>query len=122
MKKQHVILVLFLFFIIGNSNAQQTKIYTHDNVAYDKALSLYKSEQYLVSQILFEKIKNTTNDTQVKGDCTYYIANSAVRLNQRNADELMERFVEEYPTSSKRNAAFNDVGDYYFKTVSMLMP
>ncbi len=115
MKKQHVILVLLLFFIIGKSNAQQTKIYTHDNVAYNKALSLYKSEQYLVSQTLFEKIKNTTDDTQVRGNCAYYIANSAVRLNQRNADELMERFVEDYPTSNKRNAAFNDVGDYYFR-------
>ncbi|NQY28607.1 MAG: tetratricopeptide repeat protein [Flavobacteriaceae bacterium] len=115
MKKQHVILVLLLFIIIGNSNAQQTKIYTHDNVTYDKALSLYKSEQFLVSQTLFEKLKNTTDDTQIKGNCAYYIANSAVRLNQRNADELMERFVEDYPTSNKRNAAFNDVGDYYFR-------
>ena len=115
MKKQHVILVLLLFFIIGKSNAQQTKIYTHDNVAFNKALSLYKSEQYLVSQTLFEKIKNTTDDTQIKGNCAYYIANSAVRLNQRNADELMERFVENYPTSNKRNAAFNDVGNYYFR-------
>jgi len=115
MKKQHVILVLLLFLVIGNSNAQQTKIYTHDDVAYTKALSLYKSEQYLVSQSLFEKIKNTTADIQIKGDCAYYIANSAVRLNQRNADELMEGFVEDYPSSNKRNAAFYDVGDYYFR-------
>jgi len=115
MKKQHIILVLLLFFIIDKSNAQRTKIYTHDKVAYNKALSLFKSEQYLASQTLFDKIKNTTDDVQVKGDCAYYIANSAVRLNQRNADELMEDFVEDYPTSNKRNAAFNDVGDYYFR-------
>ena len=62
MKKQHIIVALFLIFIIGKSSAQQTKIYTHDKASYGKALSLYKSEQYLVSQTLFEKIKNTTND------------------------------------------------------------
>jgi len=115
MKKQHVIVILLLFFIVGKSNAQQTKIYTHDNVAYAKALSLYNSEQFLISQTLFEKIKNSTDDIQIKGECAYYIANSAVRLNQRNADELIERFVEDYPTSNKHNAAFYDVGTYYFR-------
>src|SRR5690606_34965347 len=47
-------------------------------------------------------------------DCAYYIANSAVRLNQQNADRLIEKFVEDYPTSTKRNTAFVDVADYYF--------
>jgi len=115
MKKQYILSLLLFLLTLSYGVAQQTKIYTHDNVKYQKALSLYKSEQYLVSQILFEKIKNSADDVQVKGDCEYYIANCAVRLNQRNADDLMERFVENYPTSIKRNAAFNDVGNYYFR-------
>lgn len=115
MKKQHLLAALLFFLILVKSSAQQTKIYTHENVDYLKALSLYQTEQYLVSQTLFEKIKNSVNDVQLKGDCEYYIANCAVRLNQRNADDLMERFVENNPTSIKRNAAFNDVGDYYFR-------
>ena len=38
-----------------------------------------------------------------------------MRLNQQNADELVEQFVEQYPTSTKRNTAFLDVADYYFE-------
>lgn len=115
MRKQHIVNTLLLFLIINLSNAQQSKIYTHDDVAYLKALSLYKSEQYVASQGLFQKIKNEIKDEQIKGECSYYIANCAVRLNQQNADGLMERFVEDYPTSTKKNVAFNDVGDYYFR-------
>ncbi|MGB7394358.1 MAG: tetratricopeptide repeat protein, partial [Pricia sp.] len=39
-----------------------------------------------------------------------------VRLNQLGADRLMESFVENYPTSTKRNSAFVDVAEYYFET------
>ena len=115
MGKQHIVSILLFTFIVNFSHAQQSKIYTHDNAMYLKALSLYKSEQYVASQGLFQKIKNEINDNDLKGDCAYYIANCAVRLNQQNADGLMESFVEGYPTSIKRNKAFNDVGDYYFR-------
>jgi TolA-binding protein len=115
MKKLHVLLVLLLLIMNSESYAQKTKIYTYDNLAYDKALSLFNSEQYLVAQTLFQEILNTSTNSKIQEDCSYFIANSAVRLNQRNADELIERFVEDYPISSKRNTAFNDVGNYYFK-------
>jgi tetratricopeptide (TPR) repeat protein len=115
MRKPHIVSILLFVFIAHFSQAQQSKIYTHDEVVYLKALSLYKSEQYVASQALFQKIKNEVNDEQLKGDCAYYIANCAVRLNQQNADGLVEKFVENYPTSTKRNKAFNDVGDYYFR-------
>ena len=51
----------------------------------------------------------------MQSDCAYYIANCAVRLNQQNADKLVEDFVKKYPTSPKRNTAFVDVADYYFE-------
>ena len=110
-------LTSFIFFLIMTVavQAQKTKVYTHDKVTYQKALSLYNSEQYLASQHMFEKIKRQADDEEVQSDCSYYIANCAVRLNQINADELMEDFVDQYPTSTKRNEAFKDVGDFYFR-------
>ncbi|TYA64989.1 tetratricopeptide repeat protein, partial [Seonamhaeicola marinus] len=80
-----------------------------------KALSLYNNNQYLAAQSLFESVKKTTKEGVLKSDCAYYIANCAVRLNQQNADDLVEDFVEEYPTSTKRNTAFVDVANYYFE-------
>ena len=43
---------------------------------------------------------------EVESDCVYYIANCAIRLNQIGADVLVERFVENYPTSTKTNQAY----------------
>ncbi|MDX1470485.1 MAG: hypothetical protein R3213_03235, partial [Flavobacteriaceae bacterium] len=86
--------------------AQQTATYTNDLVEYQKALTLYNNSQYLAAQSLFDAVEDQTNDENLKGDCAYYIANCAVRLNQRNADEMVLEFVEEYPTSTKTNTAF----------------
>ncbi|MEP5340491.1 MAG: tetratricopeptide repeat protein [Algibacter sp.] len=94
--------------------AQQSATYTSDLVDYQKALSLYNNQQYRASQSLFNTVKKTANKEILQSDCAYYIANCAVRLNQQNADGLIENFVKDYPTSTKRNTAFVDVADYYF--------
>ena len=54
---------------------------------------MYNNEQYLAAQKLFADVKEQATDEKIKGDCAYYVANAAVRLNQPGADELMERFV-----------------------------
>ncbi|MEH6405842.1 MAG: tetratricopeptide repeat protein [Leeuwenhoekiella sp.] len=95
--------------------AQQSAAYTNDLLKFNKALTLYNSKQYLAAQTLFDDVKQQSDDPTTKGDCAYYIANAAVRLNQSGADQLMQDFVEEYPTSTKRNSAFLDVADYYFE-------
>ena len=94
--------------------AQQSAIYTNSLVDYQKALSLYNNQQYQASQSLFKSVKQTADKNVLQSDCAYYIANCAVRLNQQNADRLIENFVKDYPTSTKRNTAFVDVADYYF--------
>ena len=108
------LLVAFILYTTA-SVAQQTAIYTNDLAAYNKALSLYNNNQYLASQTLFEEVKAASTYETVKGDCAYYIANAAVRLNQQGADNLMLDFVTDYPTSTKRNSAFLDVASYYFE-------
>lgn len=114
MHKIKLILVALVLFTTVTI-AQQSAIYTNSFTKYNKALALYNSKQYLAAQTLFEEVKTETNDGTIKGDCSYYIANAAVRLNQQGADDLMQQFVSEYPTSTKRNSAFLDVASYYFE-------
>ena len=111
-KKQ---LILVFIFTTTFLFAQKSAIYTSSFQDYQKALTLYNNQQYKAAQSLFDDIKYSTEDEVLKSDCSYYIANCAVRLNQKNADDLIEEFVEEYPTSTKRNTAFLDVADYYFE-------
>ncbi|MBA4276622.1 tetratricopeptide repeat protein [Flavobacterium sp.] len=95
--------------------AQKSAIYTHDSKDFDKALSLYKEGQYASAQIIFEKVKSAAANEELISDCSYYVANCAIRTNQPNADVLMEHFVTDYPTSVKQNQAYIEVAHYYFK-------
>jgi len=96
--------------------AQETKIYTHDQKDYQDALALYNNEQYQAAQSIFSKVKEDTDNLETKANSAYYEATAAVRLNQLGADRLMEEFVRNYPTSTKRNSAYVDVAEYYFNT------
>lgn len=104
----------FLIFATHTIWAQQSSIYTHDLKEFDKAVALYKDKQYQSAQILFDNVKNNVTNDEIKADCAYYIANCAIRLNQMGADDLIEQFVEDYPTSTKQNQAYIEVAHYYF--------
>ena len=95
-------------------NAQQTAIYSHDLKEFDRAIALYKDKQYQSAQILFDKVQSQTTNQEVQADCAYYIANCAIRLNQLGADAMIEKFVTDYPTSTKQNQAYIEVAHYYF--------
>ncbi|MBQ0738349.1 tetratricopeptide repeat protein, partial [Aquimarina celericrescens] len=73
------------------------------------------NHQYKAAQTLFKEVKSNAKTTSLESDCAYYVANCAVRLNQSNADELMEDFVQNYPSSTKRNSAYINVANYYFE-------
>ena len=84
-------------------------------VAYNHAIDLYQNKDYDAAQMLFEKIKDDFDDaSELKARCHYYEAFCAIRLGQQDADELMKGFFEKYPTSTKRNNAYLEVGEYYF--------
>jgi TolA-binding protein len=111
-----IALPLVVFLATLTISAQQATIYTNSLAAYNHAVELYQNKAYLAAQEKFINIRlQFDNAYEMKANCDYYIANSAIRLEQPNADELMQQFVDKYPTSSKNNRASIDVADYYFK-------
>jgi len=114
---RRISMLFFLLLIVGISkvSGQQSAIYTHPLSDFDNAVVLYKDKQYQSAQILFEKVKQESKDQDVQADCAYYAANCAIHLNQNDADEMMEKFVADYPTSSKQNQAYIEVAQYYFE-------
>lgn len=112
---KNLIFVSLFLLISFKTYSQQTAAFTNDLVEFNQALELYSNNQFLAAQSLFSRIKENANQETVKSDCSYYIANCAVRLNQQDADQLMEDFVTNYPTSIKRNSAFIDVANFYFE-------
>ncbi len=114
MHKYARLLFTISLFTVATVSAQNSEIYTHELKDYDKALYLYNNKQYLSAQILFDKVKAETNNADIKGDCAYYSANAAIRLEQQDADSKMENFVRDYPSSTKQNQAYIEVAHFYF--------
>ena len=116
MNYKKVVLPMLVFFITLSLSAQKTEIYTNPLSEYNHAIELYQNKAYVAAQHKFNNIKSQfDNSSELRANCEYYAANCAVRLGQPNSDELMQQFVDKYPTSTKRNSAFIDVADYYFK-------
>lgn len=114
---RNVLMLFFVFFMAGipKVSGQQSAIYTNNLSEFDNAVKLFKDKQYQSAQILFEKVKQNNNSQDVQAECAYYIGICAIHLNQNNADELIEKFISDYPTSSKQNQAYIEVAQYYFE-------
>ncbi len=109
-------ILLFIFFILSNSIvAQKSIIDTSTITDFNNALELYNNKAYGAAQKTFDKVKKeAVQSSNLQADASYYDAMCAIKLNQTNADEKVLNFVEENPTSNKKNKAFFNVGNYYF--------
>lgn len=114
MRKKSLFLIGLLWMGLSEAEAQQSAIYTYNTEDFDRAVSLYKATQYQSAQIIFDRVKTATKDAEIQADCAYYSANCAIHLNQPDADEQIEHFVRDYPTSPKQNEAYLEVSKYYF--------
>jgi tetratricopeptide (TPR) repeat protein len=113
---RNILILSFMLFMAGipQVSAQQSAIYTNKLSEFDNAIFLFKDKQYQSAQILFEKVKQENISLDIQAECAYYIGICAIHLNQNNADELIEKFISDYPTSSKQNQAYVEVAQYYF--------
>jgi TolA-binding protein len=94
--------------------AQQSLGYQSELSTYQQALQLFQNDQYQAAKPLFVKVKQQAQNEEIKTNAAYYLANTAIRLNEPNAQQQIEDFVKDYPTSPKRNDAYMDVAEYYF--------
>jgi uncharacterized protein len=112
--KKHILSFAFTI-ICYTAFAQQSIVDVNMRTDFNNALKLYNTKAYRAAQKTFEKVKKESlQNTALKADASYYDAMCAVKLNQTNADEKVLTFVEENPTSNKKNKAFFNVGNYYF--------
>ena len=109
------VLTFTLLLTAFNGFTQQSIIDANLVTEFNNGLKLYNNKAYAAAQKKFDKVtKNYKPNTSIKTDASYYNAMCAVKLNQTDADEKVLSFVEENPTSNKKNKAFFNVGNYYF--------
>ncbi|MBA5793996.1 tetratricopeptide repeat protein [Flavobacterium sp. xlx-214] len=107
---------LYLSFLLGSLSvqAQQSHIYTQENKDFYDAVNLYNEQQYAVAQILFDKVKIKNTHDEIQAESAYYSANCAIRLGQAGAEQKINQFIYDYPTSAKQSQAYVDVSNFYF--------
>lgn len=115
MRKRSFLLYTLAAFGCGQMFAQQSIGYTHSNTDFDKAVTLFREEQYAAAQNLFDQINDREISQEMQADCAYYIAFCAVSLNQDGAEEKVNQFVNNYPTSAKQPQAYMAISNFYFK-------
>ena len=119
MKHYRNLLASLLLLFALTSLAQKSDIYTNPLKEYNHAVELYNNRDFVAARHLFDKVKSDfSNDSEYKANCEYYSAFSTIQLGEREGDQMMRDFVERYPTSTKQNTAFLEVGDYYFKNAN----
>ncbi len=115
--KKYFVLLLLISNIFQYVKAQETAIYTNELKDYYHAVSLYRDKAYVAAQSEFDKVITQFDEaSEMRANCAYYAANCAIHLGQKNADERMQDFVDNYPNSTKRNDAFMEVANYYYNT------
>mgnify|MGYP006147089085 FL=1 len=109
------LLSVFFFLTIFAAFSQQSIVDANVITNFNNALKLYNSKAYTAAQKTFEKVyKKAEKNSALKADASYYNAMCAIKLNQTNADKKVLAFVEENPTSNKKNKVFFIVGNHYF--------
>lgn len=111
---KHFAYVLFFLLFANVCRGQLSQAYTQPNAELSKALQLFNHKQYKAAQHFFLRQKNNTTDAQTLMLCDFYIASTAVRLQQAGAEMLMQNFLKEYPASGYATSAVVDVADFYF--------
>jgi TolA-binding protein len=109
-----ILLALFLGGTFSVS-AQKSTIYNSNLKDFETAVSLYNSGQYASARFVLDRLKTNSLSQEIQADWYYYTAMCAIRERQPNAGSLMERFVSDYPTSTRKNQACVEVGHFYFQ-------
>lgn len=103
--------VLWSFQVL---QAQQSVGQTAVIAEYQEGVQLFNNHNYLAAQKVFQDVMRKTNSSKIEANAAYYLAVSAIRTDDPTAEQKIEKFIKDYPTSSKRNRAYLDVAEYYF--------
>jgi len=101
--------------------AQESTYYTEDNEALKRGLNLVDQKLYAPAQKEFKELKKEFSKATDNHEYTvlmfadFYYAFCAAKLNEKDAELLITRFIEAYHETTLRNKAYFELGSYYFR-------
>ncbi len=97
--------------------AQQTTVYTHSSSIYQEAVDLFDKEKFGAAVSKFERVLETEENqtSELYANASFYKALCALELFNRNAEHLLEEFIQNYPESPKVREAYFLLGRYNYR-------
>ena len=109
-------IAILVFFGTGQSFAQRTLITDPPQSIYNRAVSLYETQNYGSAEQLFTQYMNEFNDpaNSFFENASYYQAVCAVKLESKDAMSKARNFVSFYPESGWVPAINFELGNLYY--------
>lgn len=114
---KRIVIFLFLFlYYFSCGYSQKTEILQKAHTLYQDGVELFSLEKYTAAFAAFTEMielhKNSSERLDVADAC-YYRGCCAIKLYNNDADALMLDFIHRYPSNSKVNTAYFQVGNFY---------
>jgi TolA-binding protein len=116
MKTNRFILILMWAVLMPTLlKAQQTIYYQSPEQNIQKAKELYSAHNYISAINQFDQIaRQADENSEVRAEAMFYKALCGLKLDNRNAEEQIDAFMNQFPESTFRNKALFEVAIYQF--------
>ncbi len=109
--------------LIANKNlrAQQSQIYTDNEIAFKRGTELFDEKNYQSAREKFQEIckqpKSATTHTNevLLQNLDYYIAVCAFETSDNDAEQLLLGYIKKYHETDKRRMVYFYLGKYYYR-------
>lgn len=109
-----------IFILLSNLialQAQNSLLYTDEDLNYKKGVELFEKQKYAQAQHYFNKAVEYygSEHTDVKADAEYYLALCAIELFNDDAEYRISQFITNYPESPRTRVAYFDMAKYKYR-------
>ncbi|MBE0650291.1 MAG: tetratricopeptide repeat protein [Bacteroidales bacterium] len=109
-------LILGLIVFWGSVFGQNVSLTKSSGMIFQKALDLYNQENYGAAKALFDKcVRESSPQNLLAEDASFYAAESAVRLNEKDALYRLTHFSNQYPESAWLPVVNFSTANLYFQ-------
>lgn len=96
--------------------AQETALHTNSDRLFDEGRTLYEQRKFGASTTCFENFCATTDRNNPRyADARYYIASNAYELKHKNAQTLLQNYLNDYPDAPMRERVAYMIGRCCFE-------
>jgi tetratricopeptide (TPR) repeat protein len=117
--------IRFIFFLIAAgictlTPGQQTFYHVQDNSRYQSGLELYQNGKYSAAQQIFHDlaIEYSGTNTEIEAQSEYFEAMCALKLFNKDAEYLVNRYISNNVESPRANSAYFALANYFYQSKS----